>query len=195
MKTKLTVLAMLLCLVSCSHKALDSPEDVAEKYLSELSSDLSELGFYNTRKHDSRSAVLIYNEQADSIISGGQIPTYSELSKKYFQDDKYFYRWEYLDISTDTVDIYQVWDFTNMPEEERNTRLELLGKDSYWKPVKITDIAAVIVEHENVPKYTIRYKIDKTHIDFVGDKFKEAEVAVIKYPDKGYKVISFTWNE
>ena len=160
-----------------------------------MSSDLYELGFYNALKHDIRSAALVNNEQADSIISGGQIPTYSELSKKYFQDDRYFYRWEYLDISTDTVDIYQVWDFTNMPEEERNTRLELLEKDSYWKPVKITDIAAAIIEHENVPKYTISYKIDKTHIDFIGDKFKEAKVEVIKHPDKGYKVVSFTWNE
>ena len=194
MKTKLAILAMSLCLAGCN-KNIDTPEVIAEKYLSELSSDLSELGFYNARKHNSRSAVLIYNEQADSIINGGQIPTYSELSKKYFQDDRYFYRWEYLDISTDTVNIYRVWDFTNMPEEERKTRLELLGKDSYWKPVKITDIAAVIIEYENVPKYTIRYKIDKTHIDFVGDKFKEAKVEVIKHPDKGYNVVSFTWNE
>ena len=31
-----------------------------------------------------------------------------------------------------------------MPENEQNTMLELLEKDSYWKPVKITDIAAII---------------------------------------------------
>lgn len=194
MRMKLIIVSVLLFLIGCDSSKINSPEAIAEKYLSELSSDLSEHGFYNARKHDSRSAVLIYNEQADSIISRGKIPTYSELSKKYFQDNKYFYRWEYLGISADTIDIYQVWDFTNMPEAERNVRLELLEKDSYWKPVKITDIAAVIVEHENVPKYTIKYKIDKTHVDFVGDTYNVAEVGVIQHPEYGYKVVSLTWT-
>lgn len=190
MKTKLTILAMVLCLAGCSRN-VDTPEAIAEKYLNELSSDLSELGFYNAHEHDSRSAALIYNEQADSIISGGAIPTYPELSKKYFQDDKHFYRWEAMDVKADMIDVYKVWDFTDMTETEKEVRLNLLDK----KPIKQTDFAAVIPEFQNVPMYILRYKIDKTHTEFVGDNFLTTEIRVIKHPEYGYKVASFTWEE
>lgn len=62
MKTKLTIIVIRISLVACSRPNIDSPKDAAEKYLSELSSDLYELGFYNALNHDSRSAVLVYNE-------------------------------------------------------------------------------------------------------------------------------------
>lgn len=186
---------MLLCLVGCDNKSVDTPESAAEKYLSDLKSDLLEIGFYNPRKHDNRSLVLMENEQADSIISGGKIPTMSELFDKYFQDDKHFYRWELMDISNDTINIYNVWDFTRMSDAERKTRLEMLDKGYFGEPVKTTDVAAVMIAHKGVPKYAIKYKIDSRHIDFVGDEYKTAEVSIIKHPEKGYKAISFTWEE
>ncbi|MDE6340673.1 MAG: hypothetical protein K2K97_12975, partial [Muribaculaceae bacterium] len=99
MKTKLVLILVVLYLVGCNNKNVDSPESTAEKYLRELSSDLSKLGFYNGREHNSRDLALMNKEQADSIISGGEVPKMSELFDKYFQDSKMFYRWELLDIS------------------------------------------------------------------------------------------------
>ena len=84
-----------------------------------------------------------------------------------------------MDISNDTINMYKVWDFTTMTEAEKENRLKLLDK----KPIKQTDVAAVIPDFQNVPIYVLRYKIDKTHKEFVGDNFKIAEVRVIKDPE------------
>lgn len=194
MKKAILIITLTVLIVGCK-KEIDTPESAAEKYLSDLSSDLSELGFYSAVNHDNRSLALMINEQADSIISGGEIPAMSELFDKYFQDDKIFYRWEFLDMSVDSISQYQVWDFTEMPDAEKSTRIDLLNKGHFGKPIKQTDVAAVMLEHENVPLYTLRYKIDSRHVDFVGDEYSIATLGVIKLPEKGYKVVSLIWDK
>lgn len=181
-------------IIGCKNE-ISTPESAAEKYLSDLSSDLSELGFYSAVNHDNRSLALMMNEQADSIISGGEIPAMSDLFNKYFQDNKMFYRWKFLDMSVDSIGQYLVWDFTEMSDVEKSTRIDLLNKGYFGKPIKQTDVAAVILEQENVPLYTLRYKIDSRHVDFVGDEYSIATLGVIKLPEKGYKVVSLIWDK
>lgn len=135
MKKLITILLLIFMIVGCK-KDIGTPESAAEKYLSDLSSDLSELGFYNARNHDNRSLALMINEQADSIISGGKIPAMSELFDKYFEDDKIFYHWEFLEMSVDSIGQYQVWDFTEMPAAEKSARIDLLNKRSHWQTNK-----------------------------------------------------------
>lgn len=193
MKINLTIfLALLISLTSC--KSPETPESVADKYLCDLRSDLSELGFYNARNHDNRSLALMLNEQADSIISGGKIPAMSELFDKYFEDNKRFYHWEFLDMSVDSIGQYLVWDFTEMSDAEKSARIDLLNKGCFGKPIKQTDVAAVILEHKDIPLYTLRYKIDSRHIEFKGEEYETAIVKVMADPEKGYKVVSFMWE-
>lgn len=192
MKINLTIfLALLISLTSC--KSPETPESVADKYLCDLRSDLSELGFYSSVNHDNRSLALMLNEQADSIISGGKIPAMSELFDKYFQDDKLFHRWELMEKRNDTIDIYKVFDLTN---ETDATMLDAyLSMESYAsKKIIRTEKATTFLEFENVPLYQLKYKIDSVHIDFEGDKYKVAEVGVIKHPEDGYKVVYFVWE-
>lgn len=192
MKINLTIfLALLISLTSC--KSPETPESVADKYLCDLRSDLSELGFYNSVNHDNRSLALMLNEQADSIISGGKIPAMPELFDKYFQDDKLFHRWELMEKGNDTIDIYKVFDLTN---ETDVTMLDTyLSMESYAsKKIIRAGNAAAFLDIENAPLYKLKYKIDSGHIDFEGDKYKIAEVVVVKLPEKGYKVVSFIWE-
>lgn len=193
MKKLITILLLASIIVGCKNN-IDTPENAAEKYLSDLSSDLSEFGFYNARSHDNRSLALMMNEQADSIISGGEIPAMSELFDKFFQEDKMFYRWDFLDMSVDSIGQYLVWDFTGMSDAEKSARIDLLNKGYFGKPIKQTDVAAVILEQENVPLYTLRYKIDSRHIDFKGEEYQTATVKVMANPEDGYKVVSFMWK-
>lgn len=193
MKKLITILLLAFIIVGCK-KDIGTPESAAEKYLSELNSDLSEFGFYNARNHDNRSLALMMNEQADSIISGGEIPAMSELFDKYFEDNTRFYRWELIDMSADSIGQYLVWDFTEMSDAEKSARIDLLNKGYFGKPIKQTDVAAVMLEHENVPRYTLRYKIDSHHVDFAGDEYRIATLGVIKHPEDGYKVVSFIWD-
>lgn len=106
-----------------------------------------------------------------------------------------FYHWEFLDMSVDSIVQYQVWDFTEMSDAEKSTGIDLLYKGYFGKPIKQTDVAAVILEQENVPLYTLRYKIDSRHIDFKGEEYQTATVKVIANHEKGYKVVSFRWEE
>lgn len=193
MKKLITILLLAFIIVGCK-KDIGTPESAAEKYLSDLSSDLSEFGFYNARNHDNRSLALMINEQADSIIIGGEIPAMSELFDKYFQDDKLFHRWELIEKGNDTIDIYKVFDLTN---ETDATMLDAyLSMESYAsKKIIRAGNAAAFLDIENAPLYKLKYKIDSEHIDFEGDKYKIAEVVVLKLPEKGYKVVSFRWEE
>lgn len=193
MKKLITILLLEFIIVGCK-KDIGTPESAAEKYLSDLSSDLSEFGFYNARNHDNRSLALMMNEQADSIINGGEMPAMSELFDKYFEDNKLFYRWESLDMSVDSIGQYQVWDFTEMSDAEKSARIDLLNKGYFGKPIKQTELAAVILEQENAPLYTLRYKIDSRHIDFKGEEYQTATVKVIANHEDGYKVVSFMWE-
>ena len=194
MKKLITLLLLASVIAGCKNN-IDTPESAAEKYLNDLSSDLSELGFYNARNHDNRSLALMINEQADSIISGGKIPPMSELFDKYFEDDKIFYRWEFLEMSVDSIGQYQVWDFTEMSATEKSARIDLLNKGHIGKLIKQIDIAAVILEYENVPLYALRYKMDSRHIEFKGEEYETATVKLIENPDKGYNIVSFTWDK
>lgn len=192
MRKLITILLLTFIIAGCK-KEIDTPESAAEKYLSDLSSDLSELGFYNPVNHDSRNSALMRNEQADSIISGGEIPAMSELSDKYFQDDKIFYRWEMYEVLNDTISLYRVFDLTNKTDVIMLDTY--LSMESYAsKEIIRTENAATFPEFEKVPLYKLKYKIDPVHIDFKGDKYKAAEVCVIKHPEKGYKVVSFMWD-
>lgn len=192
MKKLITILLLAFIIVGCK-KDIGTPESAAEKYLSDLSSDLSEFGFYNARNHDNRSLALMINEQADSIISGGKIPAMSELFDKYFQNDKLFHRWELIGKASDTVALYRVCDLT-----EKNGKIML---DAYMslernssKKIIHAEKAATFLDFENVPIYNLKYKIDPVHVDFDGDKYKVAYVGVIKHPEDGYKVVSFMWE-
>lgn len=192
MKKLITILLLVFMIVSCK-KDIGTPEGTAEKYLSDLSSDLSELGFYSAVNHNNRSLALMKNEQADSIISGGEIPTMSELFDKYFQDNKVFYRWELIGKASDAIALYRVCDLT-----EKNGKIMLdaymsLERNSSKKIIR-TEKVATFLEFENVPLYKLKYKIDPVHIDFEGDKYKVAEVGVIKHPEDGYKVVYFVWE-
>lgn len=188
-------MAVLLAVAAGCTKDIGTPESAAEKYLNDLSGDLQRLGFYSAVSHDYfRSPALMLNEQADSIISGGYIPTLSELSDKYFKDDKVFYRWKFIEMSVDSIKQYEVWDFTEMIDAEKETRLDLLEKGHFGKLIKQTDVTAVVLEYENIPLYTLRYKIDSRHIDFKGEECSVASVGVIKHPEYGYRVVSFMWN-
>ncbi|WP_300905695.1 hypothetical protein, partial [uncultured Bacteroides sp.] len=60
---------------------------------------------------------------------------------------------------------------------------------------KITEKAAAILEHKDIPMYLLRYKMDSRHVAFVGDEYCIVNVGVIKHPEDGYKVISFMWDE
>ena len=119
MKKLITLLLLASVIAGCKNN-IDTPESAAEKYLNDLSSDLSD--------HDNRCLALMINEQADSIISGGKIPAMSKLFDKYFEDDKIFYRWEFLEMSVDSIGQYQVWDFTEMSATEKSARIDLLNK-------------------------------------------------------------------
>lgn len=192
MKIKLTIIiALLICLASC--KPSETPENVAEKYLCDLRSDLSELGFWNAVEHDNRSLALMLNEQADSIISGGKIPAMSELFDKYFPNNKVFSRWELLNISECSVNLYRVFDLTK--KTDRTMLDTYLSMKSYAsKKIIRTENAATFLDFGNVPLYKIKYKIDSRHVDFVGDEYRVATVGVIKHPEDGYKVVSFMWE-
>ena len=192
MKKIITILLLAFIIVGCK-KDIGTPESAAEKYLSDLSSDLSELGFYNARNHDNRSLALMMNEQADSIIISGEIPAMSELFDKYFEDNKRFYRWELIGKASDTIALYRVCDLT-----EKNGKIML---DAYMslernssKKIIHTEKAATFLDFENVPIYNLKYKIDPVHVDFDGEKYKVAYVGVIKHPEDGYKVVSFMWE-
>lgn len=193
MKKLITILLLIFMIAGCK-KDIGSPESAADKYLSDLSSDLSELGFYSAVNHDNRSLALMMNEQADSVISGGEIPAMSYLFDKYFEDNKMFYRWELIGKAFDTIALYRVCDLT-----EKNGKIMLdaymsLERNSSKKIIR-TEKAATFRDFENIPIYKLKYKIDPVHIDFEGDKYKVAEVGVIKHPDDGYKVVSFMWDK
>lgn len=193
MKKLITILLLASIIVGCK-KDIGTPEGTAEKYLSDLSSDLSELGFYNARNHDNRSLALMINEQADSIISGGDIPAMSELFDKYFEDDKIFYHWELMEKANDSINLYQVCDLTDKNGKIMFDAYMSLERNSSKKIIR-TEKAATFLDFGNVPIYKLRYKIDPVHVDFDGDKYKVAYVVVVKHPEDGYKVVSFIWDK
>lgn len=193
MKKLITILLLVFMIVSCK-KDIGTPEGTAEKYLSDLSSDLSELGFYSAVNHNNRSLALMKNEQADSIISGGKIPAMSALFGKYFQDNKIFYRWELIEKANDTINLYQVCDLTDKTGKIMLDAYMSLERNASKKIIR-TENAATFLDLENVPLYKIKYKIDSRHVDFVGDEYRIATVVVIKHPEDGYKVVSFMWEK
>lgn len=185
------IITMLIWLASC--KPSETPESVAEKYLCDLRSDLSELGFWNAVEHDNRSLALMLNEQADSIIGGGKIPAMSELFDKYFQNDKAFSCWKLLDMSECSINLYRVFDLTK--KTDRIMLDAYLSMKSYAsKKIIRAGNAATFLDFENIPLYKIKYKIDSRHVDFVGDEYRVATVGIIKHPEDGYKVVSFMWE-
>ena len=191
MRKLIAILLLAVVMAGCK-KNIGTPESTAEQYLNDLSSDLSELGFYSAVNHDNRSLALMLNEQADSIISGGKIPAMSALFGKYFQDNKIFYRWELIEKANDTINLYQVCD---LPDKTGKIMLDAymsLERNASKKIIR-TENAATFLDLENVPLYKIKYKIDSRHVDFVGDEYRIATVVVIKHPEDGYKVVSFMW--
>lgn len=193
MKIKLVmIIALLMSLASC--KPTETPESVAEKYLCDLQSDLSELGFWNAVEHDNRSLALMENEQADSVISGGKIPAMPELFDKYFQNNKAFSRWELLDMSECSVNLYRVFDLAKKTDKIMFDAYMSLEENTSKKVIRSGN-AATFLDFENVPLYKLKYKIDERHVDFVGDEYCVATVGVIQHPEHEYKVVSFMWNK
>lgn len=193
MKKVIAIMAVVLLVMAGCTKDIGTPEDVAEKYLNDLSTDLRELVFYCALNHDNRSLALMINERADSIISGGKIPTMSELSDKYFEDDKVFYHWELEDKSCDSINLYKVFDLTD--ETDVIMFDTYMSMESYAsKKIIRRENAATFLDEENVLLYKLKYKIDPVHEDFKGDIYKVAEVGVIKEPQLGYRVVSFMWD-
>ena len=193
MRKLIAILLLAVVMVGCK-KNIGTPESTAEQYLNDLSSDLSELGFYSAVNHDNRSLALMLNEQADSIISGGKIPAMSALFGKYFQDNKIFYRWELIEKVNDTINLYQVCDLTDKTDKIMLDAYMSLERNASKKIIR-TENAATFLDLENVPLYKIKYKIDSRHVDFVGDEYRIATVVVIKHPEDGYKVVSFVWKK
>lgn len=191
MKIKLAIFFVLL-LVSC--KSAETPESVADSALREISNEL--LGGKPCSTKDF-SMALMNNDLAQAFISGSDLPT--NPFEKYFQLNKPFSRWELIDVSERAINLYRIWDFTVKGGNiEHDAILDIYKKEggeyNGEKLCKITETAAVILEHKSIPMYLLRYKIDSRHVDFVGDEYRVATVGVIKHPEEGYKVVSFMWE-
>lgn len=194
MKIKLhIIIALILCFASC--KPTETPESVADKALTEISNELLSGELCSTQGF---SLALVYNDLAKAFINGEVFP--NSPFDKYFQLDKPFSRWELIDVKEHSIDLYRIRDFTVKGGNiEHDAILDIYKKEGGefdgQKLCKITETAAAVLTHRDVPMYLIRYKMDITHIDFVGDEYSIATVGVIKHPEDGYKVVSFMWDE
>lgn len=191
MKIELTIILVLL-LASC--KSSETPESVADSALREISNELLSGKPYSTKDF---SLALVNNDLAKAFINGSVFP--ANTFDKYFQLDKPFSRWELIDVAEQAIDLYRIWDFTVKGGNiERDAILDIYKKEggeyNGEKLCKITETAAVILKHKNVPMYLLRYKIDSRHVDFAGDEYRIATLGVIKHPEDGYKVVSFMWE-
>lgn len=180
-------------LASC--KSSETPESVVDSALREISTELLSGSPCSTKDF---SLALVHNDLAKAFISGSDLPT--NPFDKYFQLDKPFSRWELIDVAEQAIDLYRIWDFTVKDGNiEHDAILDIYKKEGGEykgeKLCKITETAAVILEHKNIPMYLLRYKIDSRHVDFVGDRYHTATVGVIKHPEDGYKIVSFMWDE
>lgn len=181
-----------MSLASC--KSAKTPESVADLALREISNELLSGKPCSTRDF---SMALVHNDLAKDFISGSDLPT--NPFEKYFQLDKPFSRWELIDVAEQAIDLYRIWDFTVKGGNiEHDAILDIYKKEGGEykgeKLCKITETAAVILEHKNIPMYLLRYKIDSRHVDFAGDEYRIATLGVIKHPEDGYKVVSFIWD-
>lgn len=187
------VIALILCFASC--KLTETPESVADKVLTEISNELLSGEPCSTKDF---SLALVYNDLAKAFINGEGFP--NSPFDKYFQLDKPFSRWELIDVKEHSIDLYRIWDFTVKGGNiEHDAILDIYktegGEFNGQKLCKITETAAAVLTHRDIPMYLIRYKMDKTHTDFVGNEYRTATVGVIKHPEDGYKVVSFMWDE
>lgn len=192
MKIKLTIILVLL-LASC--KSSETPESVADSALREISNELLSGKPCSTKD---LSLALVNNDLAKAFINGSVFP--ANPFDKYFQLDKPFSRWELIDVAEQAIDLYRIWDFTvEGGNIEHDAILDIYKKEggeyNGEKLCKITETAAVILKHKNIPMYLLRYKIDSRHVDFVGDEYRIATLGVIKHPEYGYKVVSFMWDK
>lgn len=190
---KLYLIASLFFIVACgSH---DTLECVAEKALESIS---------RGEKTELLHGALVVNAQAEAFIKNDHIPTRWELHKQYFQIGDLFYRWDLIDIKKCEVALYHISDFTFdkggkydglLYREYLNLYKKEGGEYNGRILVKITDIAAAILEYKDVPLYELRYKIDSHHVEFVGNEYRIATISVIKHPESGYRVVSFVWEK
>ena len=200
MKIKLPIIiALILCFASC--KPTETPESVADKALQKLHNEWLDNGRHSLAHF---SMELVTKAQAEAFINEEEIPNRSVLIDSLFQIDKIFFTWELDSIIESTTPLYKLCDFTldNGGKYEglmHKTYLDIYKKEGGefdgQKLCKITETAAAILEHKDIPMYLLRYKMDSRHVDFVGDEYRTATVGVIKHPEDGYKVVSFMWNE
>ena len=194
MKIKLPIIiALILCFASC--KPTETPESVADKALTEISNELLSGEPCSTQGF---SLALVYNDLANAFINGEDFP--NSPFDKYFQLEKPFSRWELIDVKEHSIDLYRIRDFTVKGGNiEHDAIMDIYktegGEFNGQKLRKITETAAAILEHKDIPMYLLRYKMDSRHVAFVGDEYCIANVGVIKHPEDGYKVVSFMWDE
>lgn len=192
----ISVIISLIIVTSC--KSSETPESVANQSLEIISKELKDLGFCS---YEHFNMTLVNNAQAEAFISGNEIPDSRTLIDKYFQFKEPFYRWEFDSIQEQKTDIYRITDFTYDKGGEYEgllykEYLNLYGKEGGEfegkKLCKINETAAAILEYRDVPIYFVKYRIDSHHVDFVGTEYKLATIGVIKHPENGYIVVSFT---
>lgn len=195
MKIKFAVIiALLISLASCNSS--DSPEMFAEQAMEAISrgDDKSIKGLDNA---------LVVNDMAKAVLDSVEIP--DNLVERYFQIGENFAQWELIDISEESIDLYTLKDLTvgesgadgKYEGVMYRTYLDLYkeegGEFNNSKLVRINESMAIILEYA-IPLYKMRYKIDKHHEAFVGNKYRIATLGVIKHPEDGYKVVSFLWE-
>lgn len=194
MKIKLPIIiALMLCFASC--KPTETPESVADKVLTEISNELLSGEPCSTKDF---SLALVYNDLAKAFINGEDFP--NSPFDKHFQLDKPFSRWKLIDVKEHSIDLYRIWDFTVKGGDiEHDAILDIYksegGEFNGEKLCKITETAAAILKHKDIPMYLLRYKMDSRHVAFVGDEYSIATVGVIKHPEDGYRIVSFMWDE
>ncbi|WP_298026362.1 hypothetical protein [uncultured Alistipes sp.] len=200
MKIKLPIIiALILCFASC--KPTETPESVADKALQKLHSEWLDNGRHSLAHF---SMELVTKAQAEVFIKGKEIPNRSVLIDSLFQIDKTFFTWELDSIIERTTPLYELCDFTLDNGSKYEGLMQKAYLDIYKKEggefdgkklCKITETAAAVLAHRDVPMYLIRYKMDKIHTEFIGNEYCTATVGVIKHPEDGYKVVSFMWDK
>lgn len=200
MKIKLAIIiALLMSLASC--KPSGTPESVADEVLSKLHDEWLESGQCTLAPFDMS---LVTNAQAKAFVEDKDIPNRNTIIDSLFQIRKPFFNWELDSIIELTTDLYQLCDFTLDKGGKYEGLMYKAHLDIYKKEggvsdghklCKITETAAAVMEYENVPMYLIRYKMDKTHTEFVGNEYRIVTVGVIKHPEDGYKVVSLVWDK
>lgn len=197
MKIRISIIvALLLCILSsCS-----SPESVAESALQKIGDGrysepiAGDLKFTRELVEGNEFSLALVNSfKVESFIEGKEV--LQNLEKIYFQKGRIFENWKLIEkeeFSTNLYNMQERYQLHSLYEENETyakTDSILFFKAIEYNKDKIvmqTETAVAYIEEENVPLYSLRYKVDGAHIVSIG---------VIKHPEHGYKVVSFMWED